>query len=220
MTSVLTWYDASKSCLVHVSTKFEANRSINTVAVAKKPLKWTFLRDNVATLLRHDVNSHMVHCAYTMSMSLPKLKQICRKTRPQWPKIRHSAGCVAAPRGPGGQVTAPHVMLLWPGARRGHGGGTAAALGSAPCHAARRRRRGRPSTFCMTMFYTQKRTTCYYPLLPVTTRCSVVTGSNGCQLADTRYYLLLPVDIYPDPVQEIFMFCWTKQCLIILTDTC
>ena len=75
---------------VHVSTKFEANRSINTVTVAKKPPKWTFFRHNVATSLRHDVDSHMVHCAYTMSMSPSNLNQIRRKTRPQWPKNRQN----------------------------------------------------------------------------------------------------------------------------------
>ena len=71
---------------VHVSTKFEANRSKNTATVAQKPPKWTFLRRNVATLLRHDVFLHMIQCAYTMSMYPPNLKQIGRKTRPQWPK--------------------------------------------------------------------------------------------------------------------------------------
>ena len=39
----------------HVSTKFEANRSKNMAKGPKKPPKMTFLRHNVATLLRHDV---------------------------------------------------------------------------------------------------------------------------------------------------------------------
>ena len=68
---------------VHVCTKFEANRSKNTATVAQKPPKWTFLRHNVATSLRHDVFFHMLRCAYTMSMSVPNLKQIGWKTRPQ-----------------------------------------------------------------------------------------------------------------------------------------
>ena len=71
---------------VHVSTKFEANRSKNTATVAQKPPKWTFLRHNVTTLLRHDVFFHMMRCAYTMHMSVPNMKQIGQKTRPQWPK--------------------------------------------------------------------------------------------------------------------------------------
>ena len=72
------------------STKFEANRSKNTATVAKKPPKWTFLRHNVATLLRHDVQSSIVRCAFTMCMSPPNLKQIRRKTRLQWPKNRQN----------------------------------------------------------------------------------------------------------------------------------
>ena len=49
----------------------------------QKTVKMEFLRHNVATSLRRDVNSHMVHCAYIMSMSPSNLKQIRRKTRPK-----------------------------------------------------------------------------------------------------------------------------------------
>ena len=36
--------------------------------MAKQPSKWTFLRNNIVTLLRHDFFFHMIHCAYTFSM--------------------------------------------------------------------------------------------------------------------------------------------------------
>ena len=71
---------------VHVCTKSEVNRSKNTATVTQKPPKLTFLRDNVATLLSHSVFFLMVRCAYTVSMSVLNLKQISRKTRPQWLK--------------------------------------------------------------------------------------------------------------------------------------
>ena len=70
----------------YVCTKFEANRSKNTATVAQNVAKWTFLRHNIATSLCHDVFFHMLRCAYTMSMFPPNMKQISRKTRPQWPK--------------------------------------------------------------------------------------------------------------------------------------
>ena len=70
----------------NVYAQFEANRSKNTATMAKKPPILTFLRHNVVTSLRHDVKFHMLQCAYTMPMCVPNLKQIGRKTRPQWPK--------------------------------------------------------------------------------------------------------------------------------------
>ena len=82
-------YGTKRLCHAHFCTKFEANRLKNTATVAKKPPKWTFLRHNVATSLRHDVFFHMLQCAYTMSMFPPNLKQIGWKTRPQWPKNLH-----------------------------------------------------------------------------------------------------------------------------------
>ena len=45
----------------------------------------------------------------------------------------------------------------------------------------------------------------HYPLLPVATRC------NGCQLADTRYYPLLPVVFYPDPLNVYLIFGSTRE---------
>ena len=70
----------------HVSTKFEANRSKNMATGAEKPPKMTFLRHNVATLLRHDGFFHMMRCAHAICMFLPNLKQIGQKMRLQWPK--------------------------------------------------------------------------------------------------------------------------------------
>ena len=83
-------HDTMRLYYAHVCNKFEANQSKNTATVAQKPPKWTFLRNNVATLLRHDVVFHMVQCVYTMSMYVPNLKRIGRKTRPQWPKNRQN----------------------------------------------------------------------------------------------------------------------------------
>ena len=62
-------------CHSHVSTKFEANRSRNTASVAEKPSKLTLWRNNVVTLLHHD-------------MFPPNLKQIGQKTWLQGPKNR------------------------------------------------------------------------------------------------------------------------------------
>ena len=72
---------------VHVSTKFEANRSKNTVTVAQNSPKWTFLRHYVATSLRHDV----FFTWYNVPIPCPCFHQIWSKyiglkTRPQWPK--------------------------------------------------------------------------------------------------------------------------------------
>ena len=77
-------------CYAHVSTKFEVYQPKNTITMAKKHPKLTFLRHNVATSLRHNVRSHMVRCAYDMSMSPPNLKLIGQKTRSQWPKNRQN----------------------------------------------------------------------------------------------------------------------------------
>ena len=73
---------------MHVSTKFEVNRSKNMATGAKKPPKKTLWRHNVATLLRHDVNFYMEQSAYAICMFPPNLKQIGRKTWLQGPKNR------------------------------------------------------------------------------------------------------------------------------------
>ena len=84
---------------VHVTTKFEANLSKKHGHSGQKPPKWTLLRHNVATSLRHDVNSHIVHCVYIMSLFPSNLKQISLKTRLQWPKTpKLTSFCVISSR--------------------------------------------------------------------------------------------------------------------------
>ena len=75
---------------VHVSTKFETNRSKNMATGAKKPPKWTFWRNNVATSLRHDDSSHIKRCGYIVCMFPPNLKQIDQKTWLRGPKNRQN----------------------------------------------------------------------------------------------------------------------------------
>ena len=53
---------------------------------AREGASMFLVRHNVTRLLRHDVFFHMMRCAYTMHMSVPNMKQIGQKTRPQWPK--------------------------------------------------------------------------------------------------------------------------------------
>ena len=81
MTSIPTWYTAPMPCprLHQIWSKSVEKHGHS----GQKTPKLEFLRHNVATSLRRDVNSHMVHCAYTMSMSPSNLKQIRRKTRPK-----------------------------------------------------------------------------------------------------------------------------------------
>ena len=49
---------------LHSSTSTARGRNCSWAAVAKKPLKLTFLRHNVATSLRHDKFFRMLLCAY------------------------------------------------------------------------------------------------------------------------------------------------------------
>ena len=80
----------------------------NTVTMAKKHAKLTFLCHTVATSLRHDIRSPMVRCPYAMSMSPPNLKLSGQKTRSQGPK-NHQNGrfCVITSR-------RRYVMTLFP----------------------------------------------------------------------------------------------------------
>ena len=92
MTSFFIWYDVliPCPCLYQIWSKSVGKHGHSGPKTARNGPKLTFLRPNVATLLRHDVFFHMLRCAYTMPMSSPNLKRIRRKTRPQWPKNRQN----------------------------------------------------------------------------------------------------------------------------------